>query len=162
MPVGFTSTPEMNLGLDLGAGWRGFDIRLNFHGAFNRTVYLEGRPYQAFQNNGTVSSFALGRWTPETSDTATYPRLALTGNRNNYQSSTFWTRNGNFLKLRNLQFGYTFRDSALKRARIEDIKLYLNVSNVFSLDCMDGWADPECLYGYPAVRIMSLGFNVRF
>lgn len=162
VPVGFTSTPEMNLGLDLGAGWRGFDIRLNFHGAFNRTVYLEGRPYQAFQNNGTVSSFALGRWTPETSDTATYPRLALTGNRNNYQSSTFWTRNGNFLKLRNLQFGYTFRDSALKRARIEDIKLYLNVSNVFSLDCMDGWADPECLYGYPAVRIMSLGFNVRF
>lgn len=162
VPVGFTSTPEMNLGLDLGAGWRGFDIRLNFHGAFNRTVYLEGRPYQAFQNNGTVSSFALGRWTPETADTATYPRLALTGNRNNYQSSTFWTRNGNFLKLRNLQFGYTFRDSALKRARIEDIKLYLNVSNVFSLDCMDGWADPECLYGYPAVRIMSLGFNVRF
>lgn len=162
VPVGFTSTPEMNLGLDLGAGWRGFDIRLNFHGAFNRTVYLEGRPYQAFQNNGTVSSFALGRWTPETADTATYPRLALTGNRNNYQSSTFWTRNGNFLKLRNLQFGYTFRDSALKRARIEDIKLYLNVSNVFSLDCMDVWADPECLYGYPAVRIMSLGFNVRF
>lgn len=162
VPSGFTSTPEMNLGLELGAGWKGFGLRLNFHGAFNRTIYLEGRPYQAFQNNGTISTFALGCWTPETAETATYPRLALTGNRNNYQGSTFWARNGNFLKLRNLQFGYTFRDSVLRKARIEDIKLYLNVSNVFSIDDMDGYADPECLYGYPAVRIMSLGFNVRF
>lgn len=162
VPVGFTSTPEMNLGLELGLGWKGFDLKMMFHGAFNRTVYLEGRPYQAFQNNGTVSEFALGRWTPETADTATYPRLALTGNRNNYQGSTFWQRNGDFLKLRNLQFGYTFSGPALRKAKIDDMRLYFNVSNVFSIDSMGGWADPECLYGYPAVRIMSLGFNVRF
>ncbi len=162
VPVGFTSTPEMNLGLDLGAGWKGFDLRMTFQGAFNRTVYLEGRPYQAFQNNGTVSTFALGRWTEETASSATYPRLSTTGNQNNYQSSTFWQRNGSYFKLRNLQAGYTFSGGVLKRAKIQGVKLYLNVSNVFSIDSMDGYADPECLYGYPSVRIMSLGFNVRF
>lgn len=162
VPVGFTSTPDMNLGLDFMGAWKGLELRMTFHGAFNRSVYLEGRPYQAFQNNGTISEFARGRWTEETARTATYPRLSLTGNRNNYQSSTFWQRKGDFLKLRNLNLSYTFRGKTLQKAKIEDIRLYLNASNVFSIDNMDGWADPECLYGYPAVRIISLGFNVRF
>ena len=161
-PIGYTSRPELTLALDLQFQYKGFDLQMLFQGAVNRTVYLDGRQFQAFQNNGKISTFALGRWTPETADTATYPRLATTGNENNYQYSSFWQRNGNFLKLRYLSFGYTFSSPAMKKANVDGLRLYLSGTNLFSLDYMRGFCDPEVLSGYPAVRTLSLGVDLKF
>ncbi len=161
-PIGYTSRPELTLALDLQFQYKGFDLQMLFQGAVNRTVYLDGRQFQAFQNNGKISTFALGRWTPETADTATYPRLATTGNENNYQYSSFWQRNGNFLKLRYLSFGYTFSSPAMKKANVDGLRLYLSGTNLFSLDYMQGFCDPEVLSGYPAVRTLSLGVDLKF
>lgn len=161
-PIGYTSRPELTLALDLQFQYKGFDLQMLFQGAVNRTVYLDGRQFQAFQNNGKISTFALGRWTPETADTATYPRLATTGNENNYQYSSFWQRNGNFLKLRYLSFGYTFSSPAMKKANVDGLRLYLSGTNLFSLDYMQGFCDPEVLSGYPAVRTLSLGVALKF
>ena len=161
-PIGYTSRPEVTLALDLQFQYKGFDLQMLFQGAVNRTVYLDGRQFQAFQNNGKISSFALGRWTPETADTATYPRLATTGNENNYQYSSFWQRNGNFLKLRYLSFGYTFSSPAMKKANVDGLRIYLSGTNLFSLDYMQGYCDPEVLSGYPAVRTLSLGVDLKF
>ena len=161
-PIGYTSRPELTLALDLQFQYKGFDLQMLFQGAVNRTVYLDGRQFQTFQNNGKISTFALGRWTPETADTATYPRLATTGNENNYQYSSFWQRNGNFLKLRYLSFGYTFSSPAMKKANVDGLRLYLSGTNLFSLDYMQGFCDPEVLSGYPAVRTLSLGVDLKF
>ena len=161
-PIGYTSRPELTLALDLQFQYKGFDLQMLFQGAVNRTVYLDGRQFQAFQNNGKISTFALGRWTPETADTATYPRLATTGNENNYQYSSFWQRNGNFLKLRYMSFGYTFSSPAMKKANVDGLRLYLSGTNLFSLDYMQGFCDPEVLSGYPAVRTLSLGVDLKF
>ena len=161
-PIGYTSRPELTLALDLQFQYKGFDLQMLFQGAVNRTVYLDGRQFLAFQNNGKISTFALGRWTPETADTATYPRLATTGNENNYQYSSFWQRNGNFLKLRYLSFGYTFSSPAMKKANVDGLRLYLSGTNLFSLDYMQGFCDPEVLSGYPAVRTLSLGVDLKF
>lgn len=161
-PIGYTSRPELTLALDLQFQYKGFDLSMLFQGALNRTVYLDGRQFQAFQNNGKISSFALGRWTPETADTATYPRLATTGNENNYQYSSFWQRNGNFLKLRYLSLGYTFSSQAMKKANVDGLRIYLSGTNLFSLDYMQGYCDPEVLSGYPAVRTLSLGVDLKF
>lgn len=161
-PLGYTSRPEMTLALDLQFGYKGFDLQMLFQGAVNRTVYLEGKPYQAFQNNGKITDFALGRWTPQTADTATYPRLSTTGNKNNYQYSSFWQRNGDFLKLRYVTLGYTFSSKAMKKANVDGLRIYLSGTNLFSLDYMQGYCDPEVLYGYPAVRTYSLGVELKF
>ena len=162
VPVGYTSRPELTLALDLAFEYRGFDLSLLFQGAVNRTVYLEGKAYHAFQNNGKVTDMALGRWTPQTADTATYPRLATNGNRNNFQYSSFWQRNGDFLKLRSLSFGYTIATRKMKNAHIDGLRIYLSGTNLFSLDHLGGLCDPEVLYGYPAVRTYNLGFNIKF
>ena len=161
-PIGFTSRPELTLALDLQFQYKGFDLSMLFQGAVNRTVYLDGRQFQAFQNNGKISTFALGRWTPETADIATYPRLATTGNENNYQYSSFWQRNGNFLKLRYLSLGYTFSSPAMKKANVDGLRVYLSGTNLFSLDYMQGFCDPEVLSGYPSVRTFSLGVDLKF
>ena len=162
VPAGYTITPEYTLGLHAGMSWKGFDIDLMFQGALNRSVYWEGRQFQAFQNNGNVSTLALGRWTPETADRATYPRLATTGNQNNYQASTFWQKNGNFLKLRCLEIGYTINPVAVRKAGIRGLRVYVSGTNLFSIDAMEGYADPETLYGYPAIRTYNVGFNIQF
>ena len=161
-PLGYTDRPEFTLAMNLGFEYKGIDLSVLFQGALNRTVYLEGKAYHAFQNNGKISSFALDRWTLETADTATYPRLSTTGDKNNYQYSSFWQRNGNFLKLRNVELGYTISSPKMQKAHIQGLRIYLSGTNLFSLDHMDGFADPEVLYGYPAVRTFNLGFNLKF
>ncbi len=161
-PVGYTSLPEISMALNLQFEYKGFDRGILFQGAANRTVYLEGKAYHAFQNNGKVTTMALGRWTEQTADTATYPRLSTNGNKNNYQYSSFWQRKGDFLKLRSLVFGYTVTAPALKKAGIDGIRFCLSGTNLFSLDYMQGYCDPEVLYGYPAVRTCSFGFNIKF
>jgi TonB-linked SusC/RagA family outer membrane protein len=162
VPLGFNEMPELTLGLHAGATFKGFDIDCIFQGAANRTVYWGGKYFHAFQDNGKVSSIALDRWTPETAATATYPRLSLDGNQNNYQYSTFWQKNGNFLKLRSLELGYSLPKDLVSKAKIVGLRIFANGTNLFSLDYMDGFTDPETLTGYPSIRTWSLGLNVQF
>lgn len=157
---GYNSIPEITLGLNIGFSYKNFDFSAFFHAALNRTVYLGNDYYKAFQNNGNISEFALNRWTSEeTAHLATYPRLSLNDEQNNYRSSTFWMCNGNFLKLRNIELGYTFNDiiPSIK----SDLRLFINGTNVFSVDNVRGF-DPERIGGYPALRTLSLGVNVQF
>ena len=81
---------------------------------------------------------------------------------NNYQLSSFWQENGNFLKLRNLEIGYSFPENVKKKLSVENVRVFFNGINLFSFDHMKGFTDPEVLTGYPAMRIYSLGLNVQF
>lgn len=159
-PVGYTATPEFSAGLNLGANIYGFDISLFFHGVAGRTVYLGSDYYRAFQKNGSVSEAALGRWTPETADSATYPRLTANPNdQNNFRYSTFWQKNGNFLRLRNLEVGYTFKD--ILKDNKSDLRVFLSGDNLFTLDHVND-LDPELMSGYPAVTTVSIGAKFQF
>ena len=160
-PIGYTRIPEWTIGFDAGIKWNGFDARFLMQGALNRTVYLSGALFEAFQNDGQISEIALNRWTASTASTATYPRLSSINNMNNYRSSSFWQRNGNFLKLRTLEVGYSLPRSFTTRLNIESIRVYLNANNLFSIDHMDGHCDPEVLSGYPSMRTFSIGLNVE-
>ena len=160
-PIGYTSMPQITLGLHGGITFKGFDMDIFFQGAANRTVYCGGKYYHAFQNDGTVSSIALGRWTPETAETATYPRLSSENNLNNYQASSFWQKNGNFLKLRSLEIGYTLPFQLSRKINLEKVRIFANGTNLFSLDHLDGFTDPETMSGYPALRTISFGLSIQ-
>ena len=160
-PIGYTSMPQITLGLHGGITFKGFDMDIFFQGAANRTVYCGGKYYHAFQNDAKVSSIALGRWTPETAETATYPRLSSENNLNNYQASSFWQKNGNFLKLRSLEIGYTLPFQLSRKINLEKVRIFANGTNLFSLDHMDGFTDPETMSGYPALRTNSFGLSIQ-
>jgi TonB-linked SusC/RagA family outer membrane protein len=162
VPVGYSTLPELTLALRAGATCKNFDVEMLFQGAVNRTVYWGGNYFHAFQNDGQISTVALGRWTPETASTATYPRLSANNNMNNYQPSSFWQKNGNFLKLRNMEIGYSLPNRLPARLNIEKVRMFLNVANLFSLDYMEGFTDPEALTGYPAIRVFSAGLSIQF
>ena len=162
--IGYTSMPELTLSLRPGIKYKGFYVDMLFQAGVNRSVYWTGRYFHAFQNNGKVSSVAWGRWTPETAATATYPRLSASDNLNNYRNSTLWLKNGNFLTLRNLEIGYSLPEKWMRKIKIEETRIFLNGTNLFSLDHMQGMMDPEDVnggLGYPVLRTLSLGLNIQ-
>lgn len=161
VPIGNTTVPKLTLGFTTGLYYKGFDLELFVQGVTGRTVYLSGNYFQAFQNNGKVSSFALGRWTPETATTATYPRLTASNNLNNFQTSSFWQRDGSFIKLRSVEIGYNLSKRITDVIKLESARFFLNGSNLLSFDHMD-FTDPETITGYPATRTYSVGVRIQF
>lgn len=161
-PIGYPTLPEFTGGLHSGLRFKGFDLDIFFHGVTNRSVYLSGSYFHAFQNNAKVTSYALGRWTPETASSATYPRLSASNNMNNFQPSSFWQRDGSFIKLRSLELGYSIPKSLTSRIMVSSARVFINGTNLFSIDHMDGLTDPEILTQYPSTRNYSLGLKLQF
>ncbi len=160
-PIGNTNLPQLTLGLHTGLKYKGFDFDAMFHAVANRTVYFGGNYFHAFQNNAKISSIALNRWTPETAVTADYPRLSASNNLNNFQTSSFWQRDGSFIKLRSLEFGYTLPGKVSEKVGLDNARVFINGTNVFSLDHLKGFTDPENLTGYPTLMSISLGLSIQ-
>ena len=147
-----------------------FDFSALLQGQTNRQIYLSGNSYWEFQNSGLGQAYEnqLNRWTPETAATATYPRLSTgTGPRegsvNNSVSSSFWLRNGNYLRLKTVELGYKLPSALTKKAKMDLVRLYVNALNplTFNSKSFDG-ADPENYSGsYPIQKVFTVGINVQ-
>ncbi len=161
-PIGKRNIPTTTISLHAGTSYRGFDLDFLFQGVTGNDVYLGGRYFQAFQNNGKVGPIAFDRWTPATAETATYPRLSPTGNLNNYRGSSFWQRDGSFIKLRSAEIGYMLPVKVIRKLRLSTARVFVNGTNLFSIDHLDGYTDPETLSGYPALRTWSAGTRFQF
>jgi TonB-linked SusC/RagA family outer membrane protein len=160
--IGKPSLPDLMYSMKISLEYKGFDLNAFFQGVTGRMISLSGMNYEAFQNDGKVGSIALDRWTEETKNTATYPRLSSVNNQNNFGTySSFWQRNGNFLKLRSLELGYTIPDATVERIGMKSVRIFVNGTNLFSLDKLE-YSDPEIVSGYPAVKTVSLGTRIKF
>lgn len=158
-PIGYTNIPQLSMGFNLGVTYKNIYMNMFIQGVTNRSVMIPGY-YHAFQNDSKASSIALGRWTENTHDTATYPRLS-TYNQNNHQvSSSFWQRDGSFIKLRNIEIGYNIPNSIVDNIGLKSASLFVNGTNILTLDHVD-IADPEILSGYPAMKTFSIGVKVE-
>ncbi len=158
-----SSVPAFYFGFGLNFGYKGFEISADFQGMAGVTVNVLNSPlYQPLMNNTTVSQTLLDHeipWTPETSGSATMPRLTTLSNENNYQNNSLWLRDGSFLKLRNLTLAYTFPKSLI---RFADMQVYVQGTNLFSLDNLKIF-DPEQLgRSYPALRSYYVGLKFNF
>lgn len=156
--------PAVFYGLNAGLAVKGFDLSVLFSGVANRTVNLTGTGEWEFQNNGQAAAFTsnLGRWTPETAETATYPRLTLGTNPNNHVNSTFWLHSADFLRLKSAEIGYSFSSAALSKIKISKVRLFVSGFNLLTFSGDDGY-DPETLsYGYPLQRFYNAGLSVKF
>ncbi len=161
-PIGNTGLPTVTFGLHSGFKYKGFDLDVLFQGATGNTVYFGGAFFHAFQNNGKVGPIALDRWTTETATTASYPRLSASNNLNNYRFSSFWQRDGSFVKIRSIELGYTLPTSLVEKVKLSNARIFINGTNLFSFDKMQGYVDPETRSGYLAVRTVTGGIKFQF
>lgn len=156
--------PEISFGFNTGVSYKGFNLELFFQGTANRSVYLNGYMFQPFVNNANISEWAAaGRWTAATSATATFPRLTTQSNANNYQSSTFWVRNVSFVRLSNIELGYTIPQRILRKMHVDNLRIFVSGLNLFTWDTLDVNVDPETLStGYPVIKTYTAGLSMKF
>lgn len=158
-----SNLPRFYFGFNLNLSYQRFELSADFQGVTGVTVSLLDSPlYKPLVNSGNISNTFLNEeicWTPESKVDATMPRLTTLDNKNNYRASSLWYRDGSFLKLRNLLIAYTFPKS---QTRIADMKVFVQGTNLFSLDNIH-FADPEQLYmNYPSVRSYWAGVKLNF
>ena len=151
-------------------GYKGFDLSAFFEGALGADVnLLSAAPIQteSLVNNGNAFAMAKNAWAYypqegiDTRATATYPRLSTTANTNNYQYSTYWIKSTDFLRLHNLELGYT---TPLKRGAASTVRFYVNAINAATWSSLlkHDQLDPETLGAYPAVKSYNAGVTLSF
>lgn len=165
-----TQIGDWELGMNLGANYKGFYFTALLQARIGRDINIRGEaPYAAspLYYDRNVIKFFKCPWTKEVANTPNleqmidFPSLTIENGANNFQNSTFFMRNGDFLRLRSLEFGYQFPKKWISKAHIENATVYLRGMNLFTLDHIDGM-DPEKLEGYPVMRSYNIGLNVTF
>ncbi|MEM9829322.1 MAG: TonB-dependent receptor [Bacteroidota bacterium] len=158
--------PRLTYGLNLTAGYKGFDLSVFVQGIGKRDVLLQGDAVWAFQNAGKIQDWHLDYWTPQNPNAA-HPQLVATTSHNNYATSDFWIWNAAYLRLRNLTFGYTFPQTILDGIFVDNLRVYFSGQNLFTLDDMaPGW-DPETPNNtsgalYPIAKAFTFGVDLTF
>lgn len=167
-PMGRSEVPEFLYGLSGSASWKNFDISILFQGAGNYNVRFSHEGAWEFYNGAKVMEQHLGRWTPATAATATYPVLHYGQNANNHQEySTFFMKDATYIRLKNVEIGYTFRNLRYKNTGFTSLRLYANGINLYTWDKMgNGSYDPEAPSGkgffYPQLRVVNFGISADF
>ena len=168
MNIGFSNFPQLSGGFNMGFEYRKFDFSMMWSGVSRVSRYLSSfyrQPFGETNNRGAMQYMYDNRWTPETANTATLPRVTFNNSSNNYRNSTLWLKDGSYLRLKNVQVGYTFSGSRLKKAGISRARLFVSGENLLTFDYMK-FFDPEkqdgARFEYPMVMVMNMGLNVSF
>ena len=185
VPLGFPKTPEINYGFGLSAGIKKFDVSLFFQGLARESFWIDPSataPFASYRytiapgvlepfpagtklQNQLLKAYADSHWSEDNRNIyALWPRLSETVNVNNAQPSTWFMRNGAFLRLKQVEVGYTAPQKAMAKLHIAKLRVYLNATNLMSWSKFKLW-DVEMAgngLGYPIQKVFNLGAQVSF
>jgi hypothetical protein len=161
-PIG-DANPSIPFGVTVGGRFKGFDLTVLLQGSLSRNIYLQGAAEYAFQNNGFGGAFEqhLDRWTPSNPN-ASYPRLALGNNLNNYAPvSSYWLHDASYMRLKNVELGYTLPLNWSSRVRLQGVRFFASGTNLVTFSQYDR-VDPEIFNAaYPQQRLINFGVNLK-
>ncbi len=173
--IGATSRPNLIYGFGVSAAWKGIDVNLHFQGAGKVNLMLTGKCVYAFSEGewgNIIEGLVEDRWvsrdisgTPATENiNAPYPRLSYNGNSNNQQESTFWLRDMRYLRLKNVDIGYTIPQHLTQKMHINNIRVFMTGTNLLTFSPFKLW-DPELANprgeAYPLTRAFTLGLTIN-
>lgn len=157
---------KLQYGLNLGLQYKGFDLSVFLQGVGNTDRKVGEYIQSSLVNYNSPLAIHLDRWTTENRNAnAAFPRLLQNFNQNQSVSS-WWVRDGSYIRLKNVQIGYNFPQPMLDRAKISGLRVYVAGANLLT------WA-PGAVQGfdperdiqntwYPNFRVMSFGVNLKF
>jgi len=171
--IGYPTIPEIVYGYGISAGYKGFDLSAFFQGQARVSFFIDPSrvspfiqspdPY-IYGNTQLLKAFADDHWSEDNQNLyAQYPRLGVTGNQieNNRQNSTYWMRDGSFLRLKSVEFGYTLPSSFTKKISVNKCRIYFNGLNLYTWAPFKLW-DPELGgngFAYPIQKVFNIGIT---
>jgi len=174
--IGYGDIPEINFSMNMELAYKNFYLNMLWQGVSHVDYELSGwwddrnypasTPYTSlFQGNGNTPKYLVEQaWTPENPD-AKFPRLTTSSSLNNAWQSSWWVINGEYLRMKNMNFGYTIPNSILKKTPFSRINIYLAGTNLLTLTHFR-YVDPESpsvsTGYYPQQKTYSAGINVSF
>lgn len=176
VPIGLPTTPQIIYGFGISAGYKGFDINAFFQGLARESFFInptsQNDRYNGyygttpFVNSAQIlKAYADNHWSEENQKLyALWPRLATYDVINNQQQSTWWLRDGSFMRLKSLEIGYTFPKKMVRGAFMDNLRIYFNGLNLITWSHFKLW-DPEMAgqgFGYPVQKVFNLGINANF
>lgn len=161
-----TTNPRFVFGLNLNANWREWDFGAVFQGVGKRNFYLAQEIMAPFSVTWGNFSYEMHNdyWTPENPNAALPRHYA--GSGHNYQISDHWLQNAAYLRMKNLQLGYSFKKELINKIGMERLRIYFSGENLFEFSKLNKNFDPELTstsgYIYPIMRSFSCGVNLTF
>lgn len=178
VPIGYPTVPNYIFGFGFSAGFKGFDLSCFFQAATECSFIINYEKTSPFLNvssnqsawgavtaNAMLKEWADNRWTESNRDSyAMYPRLSSQLVSNNNRNSTWWLRDGSYIRLKTVEFGYTLPKKWSEAVRMKSLRVYLNGTNLLTFSKFRMW-DVEMSdngLNYPIQKVLNLGLNVNF
>ena len=170
----FSNLPEQTYGVSLGANYKGIDVSILFQGVGNVSHYYtrfqKGTGYGQAPPEGSAS-YMTQSWTQERYSAGlpiNFPRFSVNSNPNDVGSS-FWLADASYLRIKNVEVGYTINANLLRKLGISSTRIYANANNLYTWEKVLPGIDPENTSTgntntepYPLVRTINFGINVKF
>ena len=176
VPIGYPTSPEIIYGFGVSLGHKGFDFSVFFQGLGRESFWIDATSAYStkynkygtapFVNNGQLlKAYSDSHWSEDNRDIyALYPRYSAYENHNNTQVSTWWMRDGSFVRLKQMEFGYTLPQKLTNKLHIDNLRVYFQGNNLLCWSKFKLW-DPELAgegFNYPIQRTFNIGVNVTF
>ncbi len=175
VPIGYPTQPEIIYGFGISTGFKNFDLSCFFQGLARESFWIdayETAPFIDTDGNSNIASknallqaYADQHFSDNNPDIyALWPRLADRHISNNTQTSTWFMRDGSFLRLKSLEFGYTLPKEFVGRANVKNLRLYFSGTNLLTFSKFKLW-DPEMAgngLGYPIQKVLNVGLQISF
>ncbi|MEA4917847.1 TonB-dependent receptor [Proteiniphilum sp.] len=170
VPIGYPTVPEIVYGFGISMGYKGFDFSAFFQGADRQSFWInasgDSKGTAPFINDAQIlKAYANSYWSEENQDVyALWPRLSTIGISNNIATSTWFMRNASFLRLKQMEFGYTIPKRYTQKVGMNNLRFYVSGSNLLLFSKFKMW-DVEMAgngLGYPIQRVFNFGLNFTF
>ena len=177
VPIGYPTVPNYVFGFGLSTGIKGFDFSFFFQGATQCSFFVDPKATAPFvntqlgifggrvANNAMLQAWADDYWSESNRNSyAQWPRLSSEIVNNNIQRSTWWMRDGSYLRLKSVEVGYTLPKRWTQKAHIEGVRIYLSGLNLLTFSNFKIWDTEMGSNGlnYPIQKIYNVGINVNF
>ncbi len=173
VPIGYPTTPEIIYGFGVSSTYKNFDLSFFFQGSARSSFFIDAyrtSPFidtsgSAIGNNALLNAWANDHWSENDRNLyAAWPRLSDQLIDNNNRNSTWWLRDGGFLRLKSLEIGYSINTENFEKVKLESFRVYLSGTNLFTFSKFKIW-DVEMGgngLGYPIQKGVNFGINMNF
>ena len=169
--------PKLNYGLTLGATYKDWDFNLYMYGVFGQDILsysaMKMSSMRQLDDQCTPNILTEAYDQAFRNGSGSLPRLSIIDSNRNFRVSDMWVKNGDFLRISNIQVGYTLPKNISKKIAVQKARIYVGVNNLLTISGYNKYGDPECGSGsvlyqgldtgrYPQPRTFMGGINVTF